>query len=128
MKFAIVTVLGLAATSAHAENWVKTYANEIAVEYVDTDSIKRNGANATASFKRDYTDHVKRFSQDAAGDMFSFVQSRSVMTFDCSGDKRSIDQLVEVSADGKTQSAVKSYAMSQNNGTWDAAAKEAVCK
>lgn len=128
MKFAIAAVLSLFAASAHAENWVQTYTNGGVVEYVDTDTIKRNGSNATASFKRDYNDGVKRYSEDADGKHFPMAQSRSVKTFDCSGNDHTTDQSWDISPDGKKQSAVKSYGMSRNNDTWEAAAKKAACK
>jgi hypothetical protein len=128
MKLTIAAVLSLFAASAHAESWVQTYSSDGVTAYADIDSIKRDGGKATASFKREYNDGVKRFSQDAAGNTFPIAQTRSVMTFDCNGDTRTLDQLVDVSSDGQKQSPAKSYPASRNNGTWDAAAKKAVCK
>ncbi len=128
MKPTLVLVFCLFSSVAHAEKWVKTYGNEMAVEYVDIDSVQISDSKATANFKRDYIDGVDRKSQDASNKFFSFVQSRSVMSFECAGNRHSYDQVWDVSADGKTRSVVKSYPMSQNNDTWDAAAKKAVCR
>jgi hypothetical protein len=128
MKFAIAALLSLFAASAHAETWVETYSSGGVTAYADTDSIKRDGSMASANFKREYNDGVKRVSQDAAGNTFQIAQTRSVMTFDCNGDTRSLGQLVDVSSDGQKQSPAKSYPASRNNGTWDAGAKKAVCK
>ena len=127
-RYVLAFALCVSASAAHAEKWVKTYSNELATAYVDTDSIVRKGDLATASFKREYVDKVDRKNQDANEKWFSIAQSMSVQTFECAGTRHSIDQLWDLSADGKTRSPNKSYPMNNNNDSWDAAAKKAVCK
>ena len=123
-----VPLLLVFAAGAHAENWVKTYANDIAVEYVDTDSIRKTDTAVSASFKRDYLDGVERRAEVAPGKFFVFARSRSVVSFECAGNRHVIDQVWEVSADGKIRSPARTYPPSQNNETWDAAAKRALCR
>lgn len=113
---------------AHAQKWVKTYGTETGVEYADMESVKRVGRTATANFKREYIDQVIRKSNDEAGKSFQFNQSRSVKTFHCDDNRSSIDEVWEVSIDKKSRSPSQSYPISNNNDTWDAAAKAVVCK
>lgn len=127
MRYLLAFALSLYASAAHAEKWVKTYSNEAAVAYVDTDSIVRKGDLATARFKRDYVDGVERKDQDADGKWFSIARSMSVLTFECAGARHAAEQLWTETADGKTRSPTTSYPMNRNNDTWDAAARKAVC-
>jgi hypothetical protein len=128
MKSILVICFAFFLTHAHAETWIKTFGNEIAVEYIDTDSIKKSDNKATANFKRDYIDKVTRKSQDKNGKYFAFTQSRTTMMYECNGNKRAIEQLWDVSADGKTVSETKSYPLGSNNDTWDKAAMAVICK
>lgn len=130
MRTTIALSLVMAAGAAHAEAWVKTYGNEVAVEYVDVDSIKKTDGKASASFKRTYLDVATnpRRNRDANGKTFQFTQSRSEKTYECQGNRHTIDRLWDVSADGQSTSEPQSYSSSGNNDTWDKAAKAAVCK
>lgn len=128
MKTMALFALVLLSAPAHTEEWVKTYSNELATEYVDVRSITREGSRARATFRRDYADPEIRKSFDEAGKSFPLARSMSVILYECEGDEKTIEKVWDLSSDGKTQSPVKSYPKSRNNDTWDAAAKKAVCQ
>jgi hypothetical protein len=124
----IAALLCSIALPATAENWVKSYGNEAATEWVDMDSLKRTDSKVVASLRRDYIDGGSRRTDDTSGKSFVFTRSVSVVTFDCNSDQRSIDTLWHVSKDGKQRSETKTYPISSSNSPWDEAARKTACK
>jgi hypothetical protein len=124
----IATLLCSVALPAMAENWVKSYGNETATEWVDMDSLKRTESKVVASLRRDYIDGGSRRVDDTSGKSFVFTRSVTVVTIDCDSGQRSIDTLWHVSKDGKQRSETKTYPMSSSNSPWDEAVRKIACK
>jgi hypothetical protein len=115
---------------ADAENWQKTYDNNNGIiEYVDTDTIKNNNNEITASLKREYGDGRSHKDTDINGVWFVYTESRSEVTIDCVANRITKHRLVNLSDDGTQQSKTKSHASERilNISSWDMAAREYLC-